>query len=658
MTKASVKSILHGLRKLERIQQDLAFASASEVDSEDESEHELALIPQKTGEDQMLEHDVDVSDEDDETRELFGEDDDEEVPIDEMDASMPGVQPHESVPLNPESQLLHDEIPQSLGRSEIGMLAVDLAGPFYPDRTKRKYALVAVWVGCYSRKAVALPSVELVSSRLAVEIFSALTRVVNQLENLVSWVLPDVSHDRPRLNGLRIMHLHTDRASEFLGIVAEAWAKENKILATQTRGHSPESNGSTEFWGYAARHVGEILRAHNLKRAGDKLAGQPLPFGSVVAVRRFGEPQRFRPFESQGKLGKLILHETGTRRCFILDASNTIWKGYSLKPILDVSVEHGDFIPSEYIGEEWTRVKLVTGRHAWFHADNGLFRLTPPPILDDTPLERIVEDDGGGMVPSNVDYDLDILPLSSDVPQADSGSHEFTTPDVRPPHATSRSTNEHCAETPTKNEEGYCCRRGRVGYHLDGARVWACRHRPELPRVASHKSSKNMVGRKGLCSQYSESHVNSCIESVNCACAAAHHVSPPAAKTSNRRVRFRELVVEECLEFEVDDVMLSTTQHARRSRCVSQKRNLKENVDVVTASSAQPVGTAKTLARKRREAQALREIPDLSRLALFKAVSVSAEAVRNTKGSERDVEGNDNRVFYKITSERANELQV
>eukprot|EP00971_Amphidinium_carterae_P352485 6492616-Amphidinium_carterae.2 len=82
---------------------------------------------------------------------------------------------------------------------------------------------------------------------------------------------------------------------------------------------------------------------------------------------------------------------------------------------------------------------------------------------------------------------------------------------------------------------------------------------------------------------------------------------------------------------------------------------------------AQPVISAKTQARKRREAQALSQMPEVDKLSLSKAVSVSVEAVRGTHGQERELwkaalqseldSLDDNRVFYKITADRARELQ-
>eukprot|EP00971_Amphidinium_carterae_P131969 2614025-Amphidinium_carterae.2 len=765
MARTAARSLLSGLRKIQREKMSETLACASEPD-EDESDDDRVYHPPLMADVSDPDGEVDVSDDgdDDLVRELFGEEEEDEVVNEETSMHVPDSELHVSTPLNPEAQLLHEEsghYPKSpycpicqlsdgtvhrhkhLKKNEVGMVAVDLAGPFFPDRVGEKYALVAVWVGHYNHKAISLPFVELISSRLAVEVFEALTRVRNQLENLVSSVLPAVRHDDRRVKGLRIMRLHTDRASEFLGIVSRDWARENHIHATQTGSHSPESNGraeccirvvkslvrrsllasglSTEFWGYSARHAGEMLRAHSLRKAGDKMVVQPLPFGSVVAVRRPGQAHKFRPFEGRGKLGKLILHETGTRRCFILDGEDRIWKGFS--------AERDDFIPDEYIGEGWTKIKLVTGRHAWFHPENGLFRLTQPPILDDTPLERVIEEGEEDLIPTDINYELDLLPLNSDVPEADSGVvnsdmtsvgcfsqtqnvlvlerklpdtprlHEMNSPDVLLEHATSRSTNEHGAETPTENEEGYCCGCGRlvwqmcghvveycphytcldcrVGYHYDGVRVWACIHHPELPMVESCKKQTTHRQGEGLCSTYSGTHGSSCAvacsslghaasKSVTCALGESEETSL-VSRAVAKRVSFKEPLIETWVEFEVESISLSTSENAKRTRCLGRRNIPRESGNVAVALSAQPGGAAKSLARKRREAQALQEMPDVGKLALCKAVPITAEAVRNTKGTERGLwktalqselaSLDDNRVFYKITADRAQELQ-
>eukprot|EP00971_Amphidinium_carterae_P296298 5885526-Amphidinium_carterae.1 len=74
---------------------------------------------------------------------------------------------------------------------------------------------------------------------------------------------------------------HSDRATEFMGIVAKKWALHHNVYTTQTGSHSPESNGRAEncirvikpmvrrsltssglplgLWRYAVRHSAELL---------------------------------------------------------------------------------------------------------------------------------------------------------------------------------------------------------------------------------------------------------------------------------------------------------------------------------------------------------------------------------------------------------------
>eukprot|EP00971_Amphidinium_carterae_P332927 6467349-Amphidinium_carterae.1 len=180
MARASVSSLMSGLRKLSKNNTDQVSAKASEVDPDSESDEEsLLLVEQSLTDDVASDPVADVSDDDDDdelVRDLFGEpDEDGEVEdiVEGTDLSMPDLEPHISTPLNPEAQLLHEEsghfpkssfcpvcqlsdgpvhVHKSLKKSEIGMLAVDLAGPYFQERSKRKYALVAVWVGVHERK--------------------------------------------------------------------------------------------------------------------------------------------------------------------------------------------------------------------------------------------------------------------------------------------------------------------------------------------------------------------------------------------------------------------------------------------------------------------------------------------------------------------------
>eukprot|EP00971_Amphidinium_carterae_P312827 6217154-Amphidinium_carterae.1 len=579
------------------------------------------------------------------------------------------------------------------------MMSIDLAGPLYPDRNDMRYILVAVWVGWHNHKVLSIPFVELVSSRLAVEVFEALTRIVNSLENLVSDALPSLEHATNRLHGLRILRLHSDRASEFVGVVARDWARKNGVHTTQTGAHSPESNGRAEccirviksmvrralvstgfplhFWGYAARHSAEILRSHNLRKAGDKKTEQPLPFGGLVAIRRPGGASTFKPFEKRGRIGRLVLHEVGTRRCFVVDDEDVIWKGFSARPVLDLDLEDTDTVPVEYSDAGWTRIRLITGRAAWFHPDMGLFRLTPPTLMEDIPFERLVETEAlaenASLSESESSHQIGVASNTCVVSETERMSpdalvvHESRSPDVDDSCETSRSdTDIACGSNPKEDEEGYCCGCGklvwqrcshvidycphftcfdcRTSYHFDGARVWACRHHPELNRVAAvqeEQSSNNVLSHACY----------SCDRSETMTCTACPVVPV-------KRVTFAVPLVERLIEFEVENMTRSTHQHARGSRCLGKN---------VVANLAQPIATAKAQARKRREAHALTEMPNTTSMTLSKAVSISAEAVRGTTGQERELwksaleselkSLDDNRVFYKVSAERAQELQ-
>eukprot|EP00971_Amphidinium_carterae_P325116 6455218-Amphidinium_carterae.1 len=142
-----------------------------------------------------------------------------------------------------------------------------------------------------------------------------------------------------------------------------------------------------------------------------------------------------------------------------------------------------------------------------------------------------------------------------------------------------------------------------------------------------------------------------------------------------RKIRFREPEVEQLIEFEVESITVSTALNARNLRCLGKKRSLSlAQVDpaslrnIADGATAQAVAVStRTMSRKRREAQALNEMPTGEGVTLSKAVPISAEAVRQTAGKERELwrdalrsELNsleDNRVFYKVTADRARELQ-
>eukprot|EP00971_Amphidinium_carterae_P078287 1548809-Amphidinium_carterae.2 len=496
MAKAAVRSLMKGLKIS-------VSARASETD-DDEDGAEPEVITMDDDEDDVLEE----GDEPD-MKDVFGsddEDEDEEIETPNVPNTLPDLDTHVESPLNPVSQVEHEErghYPKSplcpicplsdgpthqhkrLRKREVGMMAIDLAGPMFPDRNGMRYFMVAVWIGWHNHKVLSIPFVELVSSRLAIEVYDALTRVVNRLENLVSDVLPSIEHGTNRMHSLRILRLHSDRASEFMGTVAKNWARHHNVHTTFTGAHSPQSNGRAEnciktvksmvrrallssslpleFWGLAARHSGEMLMSHNLRKAGDKKAEQPLPFGSLVAVRRLGKATSFKPFEKRGRLGRILLHETGSRRCFVLDGDNVIWKGFSARPVLDIEMSDGDTVPVEFSDAGWTRIRLVTGRHAWFNPDMGLFRLTPPTLMSDEPFEKVVEEEGlaesacvHAIVGTELSEHSDVCSeLERSFPDV-LVDHESDSPDVASEHEMARSdTAAWCASdvSPTENEE-------------------------------------------------------------------------------------------------------------------------------------------------------------------------------------------------------------
>eukprot|EP00971_Amphidinium_carterae_P295956 5878078-Amphidinium_carterae.1 len=65
-----------------------------------------------------------------------------------------------------------------LRRTEIGMFAVDLAGPLAPDLNGRRYMVSAVYVSFHNHQELILPFVELVGSRLAQEVVEAIELIV------------------------------------------------------------------------------------------------------------------------------------------------------------------------------------------------------------------------------------------------------------------------------------------------------------------------------------------------------------------------------------------------------------------------------------------------------------------------------------------------
>eukprot|EP00971_Amphidinium_carterae_P087642 1734073-Amphidinium_carterae.2 len=298
----------------------------------------------------------------------------------------------------------------------------------------------------------------------------------------------------------------------------------------------------------------------NLRKSGDRQAEQPLPFGTLVAVKRPGQMKSFGPFEPRGNLGRLILHEEGQ-----------IWKGFAAKHVLEVEDCYDDFVPEEYSSEGWTKVRLQNGRHAWLNTTDGLFRLTRPTLIDSEALERVIEDgrveeDGVISDANSVACDLDntvrlvpdaspVCELEMIVPDANGSCARDKTDSGS---ASNDSSNKHNDNNVSEDEEGYCCGCGmlvwqrcthvidycphytcfdcRSSYSFDGARVWACRHHPELTRLGTELE---------LCM--------------------------PCGQNGGSRVSFAEPLVEQLVEFEVDSITLLTREHARKSRCKGKR---------------------------------------------------------------------------------------
>eukprot|EP00971_Amphidinium_carterae_P352486 6492616-Amphidinium_carterae.3 len=232
----------------------------------------------------------------------------------------------------------------------------------------------------------------------------------------------------------------------------------------------------------------------------------------------------FGPFEPRGNLGRLILHEVGTRRCFILDQEGQVWKGFAARHVTEVEDCYDEFVPEEFASEGWSKVKLQNGRHAWLNVHNGLFRLTRPTLIDSDVLERVVED--GRIEEDSLVADVNLSAVDSDntvrcLPDASAICELETVPDANSSCAydktdsgsagidsnsiSTNSINHHNKEGVSEDEEGYCCGCGtlvwqrcthvidycphytcfdcRASYMFGGARVWACRHHPELERI-------------------------------------------------------------------------------------------------------------------------------------------------------------------------------
>eukprot|EP00971_Amphidinium_carterae_P061908 1226120-Amphidinium_carterae.1 len=604
---------------------------------------------------------------------MFGDEHDDEhndddvIVTKERDLQGPDFESFPSSVLNPEMQLLHEESGhypklstcpvcqfsdgpvfqhRSLRKSEVGMLAVDLAGPLISDSSGNRYIVVGVWVGFFNHR----------SGRC--------------------------HHKIPRLHGLRILRLHTDRAREFLGKVAQNWAKEKGVMTTQIGAHSPASNGRAECCIRVVKSIvrrslvsSELLRAYNLRKAGDKQVEQPLPFGTLVAVRRPGSARSFKPFEPRGNLGRLILHETGTRRCFILDQEGQIWKGFAAKPILEVEDCYDDFVPEEYSSVGWTKVKLLNGRHAWLNTHDGIFRLTRPVLIDSDALERVVDEERVAIEDVVSDANMVVCDLGQSVRCSPDTSmtcelhHGMKVPDAgqacvidktdpgSPSNCSSMNSNNgnntnYRVNDASEDEEGYCCGCGtlvwqrcthvidycphytcfgcRTSYVFEGARVWACLHHPEL--------------------------------AVNEECCS------PCKLVQGPQVSFADPVVTQVVEYEVESITISTSENSRLSKCRHRRVQL-ENVPFAGSSAVDAatlalgartaaMETSKTLARKKKEQQALDRLPEVSDLAKGKPTTVTVQAIRAATGGERDLwkralqaelsSLEEHRVFYKL----------
>eukprot|EP00971_Amphidinium_carterae_P151744 3007661-Amphidinium_carterae.2 len=210
-----------------------------------------------------------------------------------------------------------------------------------------------------------------------------------------------------------------------------------------------------------------------------------------------------------------------------------------------------------------------------------------------------------------------------------------------------------CIAAPTDNEEGYCCGCGilvwqhcsqavgycdhftcfdcRTAYHFDGGRVWACLHHPELRRVGMEETFGSSDWSDLVCAPCNTDQV----QSLACL----------SLTEQVKRVRFDVPLVQQLIEYEVESMLVSTSENARLARC--RRKGLLPRVgfqgssaEVSTACSsvarASPIVTTKSVARKKREEQALNRLPDVKDLAKGKPTAVTVQAIRAAVGPKRD----------------------
>eukprot|EP00971_Amphidinium_carterae_P117512 2328025-Amphidinium_carterae.1 len=293
-------------------------------------------------------------------------------------------------------------------------------------------------------RELSLPFVRLLSSRAGHEVSSALASMIEEVEALSSEVIPPSQSGTRRVahvhlfmdskggekeaceqlevvvDGLKfptddshVLRVHSDRAKELVGRKVFAMLKERGIRQTSTSTHSFKSNGRAEngiklmksmirrallasglpvfFWGYAALHTVQSLRAHALRNVGERRK-DPLPFGTYVCVRRLKYAREFAPFENRGVCGRLLLENiTGDRLCWILTES-----GMSSKGVVAARVYPGPTMTPETrtdLEDLWTELGWkyvhIEGNHsAWYHPEKGAMVLAPPVMLDEVELAQ------------------------------------------------------------------------------------------------------------------------------------------------------------------------------------------------------------------------------------------------------------------------------
>eukprot|EP00971_Amphidinium_carterae_P283143 5621244-Amphidinium_carterae.1 len=503
---------------------------------------------------------------------------------------------------------------------------------------------------------------------------------------MASVVLPKLE-----LGVSRVRRVHSDRASEFLSRTAAKWAKEHNVLWTKTGGHSFPSNGRAEvgirhlktvarrallsskldvqYWGYCAKHVAETLRAFRLRKAGDKSYPQPESFGSFVAVRIPGNSKAFRPFQPRGRLGRLLYHDLSERKCFILDSKGTIWYGFAA-----VSVgKHEDGteeVPQEILDEGWHKVILASGLEGWYNEELGLFRMRPPTIAIGTEISRIDEpliaqhamisacatDCGDSLSPdvgSPSEYECPDVAITECKPhvhvaQGSSSSVSFHSNCVR-----KCCSSTHVAQSPSDDHESYCCFCGGLVNAESGFQCWLgeCTCWVHLRCCVLYpEDGGTVIG--------CPCHPRRLLERLSCANASTSESERDlqvlvASNTGGscttgqpsqlKRVTFASPEVELKIEFEVESIVRKTRESARYYRSDrSGSSYFGSKATLVSAAAAEipPAvnpNSSKTLARKKREQQALDRLPEVIDLARAKPTMVTVQAIKSATGDERSL---------------------